>query len=50
MYWNPESALTIHEPPPLHICIDFWAKCTKGQIQGRAIIGQLGAILHRTLH
>ena len=44
MYWNPESALTIHEhpPPSLHICIDFWAKCTKGQIQGRAIIGQWG--------
>ena len=42
MYWNPESALTTHEPPPppLHIFIDFWAKCAKGQIQGRAIIGQ----------
>ena len=23
-----------------HICIDFWAKSAKGQIQGSAIIGQ----------
>ena len=38
-YWNPESAFTTHEPPP-PICIDFWAKSAKGQIQGRAIIGQ----------
>ena len=29
-------------PSPLHICIDFWTKCAKGQIQGRAIIGQWG--------
>ena len=26
-----------------HICIDFWAKSAKGQIQGRAIICQWGA-------
>ena len=36
-------------PPPPHIWIDFWAESAKGQIQGRAIIGQWGAILHRTL-
>ena len=31
-----------------HICIDFWVKSVKAWIQGRAILGQWGAILQRT--
>ena len=62
MYWNPASALTTESldgylpnllgikyswPPPRPICIDFWAKSTKGRIQGMSMIGQWGALLHR---
>ena len=28
-----------------HISIDFWAKSTQGRIQGRAKVGQWGALL-----
>ena len=30
-----------------HICVYFWTKSAKGWIQGRAIIGEWGALLQR---
>ena len=61
MYGNTESAFTtelldgylpnlvgIKYSWPPHICIDFWAKSAQGRIQGRAIIGQWGALLQMT--
>ena len=62
MYGNTELAFTteslngylpnlvgIKYSWPPHICIAFWAKSAQGRIQDRAIIGQLGALLQRTL-